>query len=66
MPFVCLNNIDLQQPVFGANYVELSLAAQPGGEFEGEVSVQLAFDKGGCIDFGRALRELVTTGKARI
>jgi hypothetical protein len=59
MPFVCLNNINLEQPIFGANYLSGTLAAQPGGNFEGEVGWKLTFNKGGCIDFGKALRHAV-------
>jgi len=59
MPFVCINNVQLEQPVFGANYLEGTLTAQPGGNFAGEVTWKLAFNKGGCIDFGKALRQAV-------
>ncbi|KAI6176810.1 putative ww domain-binding protein 2 [Aphelenchoides bicaudatus] len=65
MPFVCINNVDLEQPIFGANYLQGNLAAQPGGNFEGEVVWRLTFNKGGCIDFGRALRQAVNLVQAR-
>ncbi|KAI6239036.1 putative ww domain-binding protein 2 [Aphelenchoides fujianensis] len=59
MPFSCISNVKLEQPIFGANYLEGQLAAQPGGNFEGEVGWKLTFSKGGCIDFGKALRQAV-------
>jgi len=59
MPFTCLNNINLEQPIFGANYIDGTLAAQPGGNFDGEIGWKLTFPKGGCIDFGKALRQAV-------
>lgn len=60
MPFVCIGNVDLEQPIFGANYLSGNLKAQPGGNFEGEVVWKLVFNKGGCIDFGKALRQAVS------
>ncbi|KAI6215507.1 hypothetical protein M3Y94_00392800 [Aphelenchoides besseyi] len=61
MPFVCLNSINLEQPVFGANYLEGQVTAQNGGNFEGQVGWKLTFSRGGCIDFGKALRQAVMT-----
>jgi len=64
MPFVCIGNVQLEQPIFGANYLEGTLTAQPGGNFEGELIWRLTFNKGGCIDFGRALRQAVSMVQA--
>lgn len=63
MPFVCIGNVDLEQPIFGANYLQGTLSAQPGGNFEGDIVWKLSFMKGGCIDFGKALRQAVSMGK---
>ncbi|CAD5216344.1 unnamed protein product [Bursaphelenchus okinawaensis] len=59
MPFSFMNDIRLEQPLFGANYIEGKLTGQPGGNFEGEIGWKLTFPKGGCIDFGKALRQAV-------
>uniref|UniRef100_A0A1I8A2D3 GRAM domain-containing protein n=1 Tax=Steinernema glaseri TaxID=37863 RepID=A0A1I8A2D3_9BILA len=55
MPFHCLRNVKLEQPVFGANYLKGVAISQPGGAWSGEVVWKLSFPKGGCIDFGQAL-----------
>ncbi|TMS37073.1 hypothetical protein L596_004086 [Steinernema carpocapsae] len=55
MPFHCLRNVKLEQPVFGANYLKGVAISQPGGIWSGEVVWKLSFAKGGCIDFGQAL-----------
>lgn len=55
MPFHCLRNVKLEQPVFGANYLKGTAVAQPQGNWEGDVVFKLTFNKGGCIDFGQAL-----------
>lgn len=54
-PFICLNDVELEQPVFGANYIRGKIRAQQNGNFNGEVKFKLAFKSGGCIDFGQAL-----------
>ncbi|VDD94799.1 unnamed protein product, partial [Enterobius vermicularis] len=55
LPFHCIRDLKLEQPVFGANYLKGTALAQPGGNWEGEVTFKLTFNKGGCIDFGQAL-----------
>uniref|UniRef100_A0A0M3I3B0 GRAM domain-containing protein n=1 Tax=Ascaris lumbricoides TaxID=6252 RepID=A0A0M3I3B0_ASCLU len=55
MPFHCMRAVKLEQPVFGANYLKGVTLAQPGGNWSGEVTWKLSFNKGGCIDFGQAL-----------
>lgn len=57
MPFHCLRTVKLEQPVFGANYLKGLALAQPGGNWSGEVTWKLSFNKGGCIDFGQALQK---------
>uniref|UniRef100_A0A183BKQ3 GRAM domain-containing protein n=1 Tax=Globodera pallida TaxID=36090 RepID=A0A183BKQ3_GLOPA len=55
MPFGCLRNVKLEQPIFGANYLAGELIAQPEGNWEGQSNWKLTFNRGGCIDFGQAL-----------
>jgi hypothetical protein len=55
MPFHSMKNVQLQQPIFGANYLSGSAFGQSNGGFTGEVQWKLTFNKGGCIDFGQAL-----------
>uniref|UniRef100_A0A914GZL4 GRAM domain-containing protein n=1 Tax=Globodera rostochiensis TaxID=31243 RepID=A0A914GZL4_GLORO len=55
MPFGCLRNVKLEQPIFGANYLAGELIAQAEGNWEGQANWKLTFNRGGCIDFGQAL-----------
>ncbi|VDK80306.1 unnamed protein product [Litomosoides sigmodontis] len=59
MPFHCMKNVKLEQPVFGANFLKGTAIAQPGGNWNGQVTFKLTFGKGGCIDFGMALLKAV-------
>jgi len=54
-PFVALRNVELEQPVFGANYIKGKILPQPNGGFEGEAKFKLRFKSGGAIDFGTAM-----------
>jgi len=62
MPFHCLRDVKLEQPVFGANYLRGTVLAQPGGNWEGETVFKISFNKGGCIEFGEALLHAVNLG----
>jgi len=55
IPFHALRNVKLEQPIFGANYLHGIVVAEPNGNWSGEVTWKLTFNKGGCIDFGQAL-----------
>jgi len=54
-PFVALKDVELEQPVFGANYIKGKVVAQPGGNFNGDAKYKLHFKSGGAIDFGQAM-----------
>jgi len=54
-PFVALRDVELEQPIFGANYIKGKVLAQPDGGFQGEVKFKLYFKSGGAIDFGTAM-----------
>jgi len=54
-PFVALKDVELEQPIFGANYIKGKVRAQPGGNFTGEAKFKLHFKSGGAIDFGQAM-----------
>lgn len=55
MPFYCLRNLDIEQPVFGANYIKGQVRAEPQGQWNGIAKFKLWFNNGGAIDFGQAL-----------
>ncbi|XP_053685495.1 WW domain-binding protein 2 isoform X2 [Sabethes cyaneus] len=54
-PFVTLNDVQLEQPVFGANYIKGKVRAQENGNWTGEAKFKLVFKNGGAIDFGQAM-----------
>lgn len=54
-PFVCLDNVEVQQPVFGANYIRGKVRAQQRGNFAGVAIFKIMFKKGGAIEFGQAM-----------
>lgn len=54
-PFVTLNDVQLEQPVFGANYIKGKVRAQENGNWTGESKFKLIFKHGGAIDYGQAM-----------
>jgi hypothetical protein len=60
MPFHCIRDVKLEQPVFGANYLKGIVLAQPGGNWTGDAVFKLTFNQGGCIEFGEALLNAVS------
>eukprot|EP00096_Caligus_rogercresseyi_P002656 TRINITY_DN1487_c0_g1_i1.p1 TRINITY_DN1487_c0_g1~~TRINITY_DN1487_c0_g1_i1.p1 ORF type:complete len:266 (-),score=98.59 TRINITY_DN1487_c0_g1_i1:257-1054(-) len=54
-PFVTLREIELEQPIFGANYIKGGVVAQPNGNFNGSAGFKLHFKSGGAIEFGQAM-----------
>lgn len=53
-PFVCLTDVEVEQPVFGANYIRGKVRAQADGNFTGEAKFKLLFKAGGAIDFAQS------------
>lgn len=58
-----MNEVKLEQPTFGANYIKGIIAAQQNGGFTGEVKVKLSFKAGGAIDFGQAMLRAASMAK---
>lgn len=54
-PFVTLNDVQLEQPVFGANYIKGKVRSQENGNWTGEAKFKLVFKHGGAIDYGQAM-----------
>lgn len=54
-PFVSLSEVELEQPVFGANYIRGKVRAQQNGNWTGESKFKLLFKSGGAIEFGTAM-----------
>lgn len=58
-----MNEVKLEQPTFGANYIKGIIAAQQNGGFSGEVKIKLSFKAGGAIDFGQAMLRAASMAK---
>lgn len=54
-PFICLHDVEVEQPLFGANYIRGKVRAQENGNFIGEVKFKLLFKSGGAIDFAQCM-----------
>lgn len=56
-PFFTITSVELEQPIFGANYIKGKVKAQIGGNWSGEAVFKLKFMNGGAIEFGQAMLE---------
>jgi hypothetical protein len=54
-PFVTLSDVEVEQPVFSANFIRGKVRAQHNGGWTGEAKFKLHFKSGGAIDFGQAM-----------
>lgn len=59
---MCLQ-VDIEQPVFGANYIKGKVRAQPNGNWMGEAKFKLTFKHGGAIEFGQSMLKAAHFGK---
>lgn len=55
--------VEIEQPVFGANYIKGKVRAQPNGNYVGEVKFKLYFKAGGAIEYGQALLRAAKTAQ---
>lgn len=54
-PFVCLSEVEVEQPMFGANFIRGKVRAQADGQFIGEAKFKMVFKSGGAIEFAQAM-----------
>jgi len=54
-PFMTVKEVELEQPVFGANYIRGKVKAQPNGNWTGNAKFKLHFKSGGAIEFGQSM-----------
>ncbi|KAK3882592.1 hypothetical protein Pcinc_013039 [Petrolisthes cinctipes] len=59
-PFFSLREVELEQPVFGANYIKGTVMAQPNGGWSGQAKFKLTFKHGGAIEFGQAMLKVAS------
>lgn len=55
MPFMCMRGLEIEQPVFGANYIKGEVRNEPAGKWDGTAKFKLWFNNGGAIEFGQCL-----------
>ena len=55
MPFGNMRSLEIEQPVFGANYIKGEVKSEPNGRWEGQAKFKLWFNNGGAIEFGQCL-----------
>ncbi|KAI0988643.1 hypothetical protein GJ496_004162 [Pomphorhynchus laevis] len=59
LPFQFIVSIAVEQPVFGANYLQVKAKSANEGNFEGVVNFNITFKRGGAIEFSRAIARAV-------
>nr|CAG4649547.1 EOG090X0ADZ [Scapholeberis mucronata]SVE93776.1 EOG090X0ADZ [Scapholeberis mucronata] len=62
-PFCTLKDVELEQPMFGANFIKGKVRAQPNGGWVGEVKFKLHFKHGGAIEYGQAMLQAAGMAK---
>nr|XP_009857700.1 WW domain-binding protein 2-like [Ciona intestinalis] len=60
MPFKNIKDFEIKQPVFGANYLQGKLNAEPDGGWQGFGIFEMTFKSGGAIEVGQKLVKLAT------
>jgi len=60
-PFVAISDVEIKQPVFGANYIKGKVRTQLKRCSVGDIKFKLFFKAGGAIEFGKALIRAVKT-----
>ncbi|XP_074647059.1 uncharacterized protein LOC141903071 [Tubulanus polymorphus] len=57
IPFTSMRKIELEQPIFGSNYIKGKVIAETNGNWTGSANFKLYFTTGGAIEFGQAMLE---------
>ncbi|XP_038067176.1 WW domain-binding protein 2-like [Patiria miniata] len=62
MPFYYMKNVDIKQPLFGANAITGVIKSQPGGGWEthSKAEFKIVFKSGGAIELGQLLLRVAT------
>lgn len=55
IPFMFMRCLEIEQPVFGANYIKGECRNEPAGKWDGTAKFKLWFNNGGAIEFGQCL-----------
>ncbi|PAA70910.1 hypothetical protein BOX15_Mlig021045g1 [Macrostomum lignano] len=57
MPLLNMKQVEVKQPIFGANRIEGKATPEPDGGFTGMAHFSVTFNKGGAIEFAQCLLE---------
>lgn len=60
------SKVEIEQPVFGANFIKGKVRAQPNGNWIGEAKFKITFKHGGAIEFGQAMLKAASLGELPI
>ncbi|CAB4014323.1 Hypothetical predicted protein [Paramuricea clavata] len=63
MAFHFIRNLEIKQPIFGANYLQADLTAEPGAGWQGDALFKVTFSKGGAIEFAEAFQRAVRNAR---
>jgi len=64
-PFHSVRDLDIKQPLFGANYITALVLAEIDGGFQGSAKFDITFNDGGAIEFAKALFRTAKECQAR-
>lgn len=59
MNFHSIRNVEVKQPMFGANYVKGDVISEPDGGWQGRGSFKVTFNSGGAIEFAQHFKHAV-------
>lgn len=59
MNFHSIRNVEVKQPMFGANYVKGDVISEPDGGWHGRGTFKVTFNSGGAIEFAEKFRRAV-------
>jgi hypothetical protein len=62
-PFCVLSEVDVEQPMFGSNFLKGKIRAQPDGGWRGEAKFKMGFKSGGAIDFAQGMVRAMQIGE---
>ncbi|XP_065659900.1 WW domain-binding protein 2 isoform X2 [Hydra vulgaris] len=59
MDFQGIRNVEVKQPIFGANFLKGFVKSEPNGGWEGNANFKIVFPKGGAIEFADQFQRAV-------
>lgn len=63
MNFHSIRNVEVKQPMFGANFVKGDVISEPDGGWQGRGIFKVTFNSGGAIEFAEHFRHAVASAR---